>query len=193
MQKEFDERLCRDYPEIFKDRQGDARKTLMCFGFECGDGWYPLLDFLCRSMMNSSRNAQRKVDYIREQLTQDPTQWNDWQKKSYSAEALAEAEKELAQALVDIPVAVQVKEKFGGLRFYVSGGTEAHQDMINMVEALSYRVCEECGSMMDTTTYTMGWHSTLCPTHGQQKYGQDAEHFRNKTGQFAPGEDDEQF
>lgn len=188
MRKDLDEKLCNDYPEIFKERKGNPRETAMCWGFECGDGWYPLLDFLCSSIMNSVRSAQHKVDFYKKTLTEDQSQWNDWQKESYTPEKLLEAEKALEEAKANIPAAIQVKEKFGGLRFYVTGGTDKHYEMISMVEAMSYRVCEECGSMMDTTTYTMNWHSTLCPKHGEEKYGQEAHDYRNKTGRFAQGD-----
>jgi hypothetical protein len=48
MRKELDDKLCSDYPKIFADRNGDMRRTSMCWGFECGDGWYPLVAHLCR-------------------------------------------------------------------------------------------------------------------------------------------------
>lgn len=40
----------------------------------------------------------------------------------------------------------QVKEKFGGLRFYTNGGGENHYEIIAKHERLSYETCEECGS-----------------------------------------------
>ncbi len=48
------------------------------------------------------------------------------------------------------PQAVQVKEKFGGLRFYLAGGTpEIHQkffDQMMAVEQESRSICERCGA-----------------------------------------------
>jgi len=43
-------------------------------------------------------------------------------------------------------VASQVKEKYGGLRFYVQGASAAQHAMIDMAEALSERLCEICGA-----------------------------------------------
>jgi hypothetical protein len=43
-------------------------------------------------------------------------------------------------------VANQVKEKFGGLRFYYSGGDDVIQGMVHMAEHMSYKTCESCGS-----------------------------------------------
>ena len=71
-----------------------------------------------------------------------------------------------------IPVAVQVKEKFGGLRFYVDRATEQHYDFISVAESMSYRTCEECGA--PGKRYTDGWHRTLCDIHAEMDgRGQD--------------------
>lgn len=43
MQRELDEALVRDFPNLYSDRNGDLRTTAMCWGFECGSGWEPLL------------------------------------------------------------------------------------------------------------------------------------------------------
>jgi hypothetical protein len=63
-----------------------------------------------------------------------------------------------------VPVAVQVKEKFGGLRFYVNGGTETQDALIAFAEDMSYRVCEDCGTTKDAKLRRGGWHRTLCST-----------------------------
>ena len=56
--------------------------------------------------------------------------------------------------------AVQVKEKFGGLRFYYHGGDEFISGLVSMAEAMSYKTCEECGSPGKPNNN--GWVSTLC-------------------------------
>ena len=52
MEKELDEKLVKAYPLIFKDRHVDMKETAMCWGFECGDGWYWLIDNLCNSIQS---------------------------------------------------------------------------------------------------------------------------------------------
>ena len=60
--------------------------------------------------------------------------------------------------------AVQVKEKFGGLRFYVSGGIDNYIDgMIELAGDLSYFICEDCGTMRNVSRNIKGWVRTLCP------------------------------
>ena len=46
MKKELDEKLCKDHPKIFANRNGDMQTTAMCWGFECGDGWYDIINNL---------------------------------------------------------------------------------------------------------------------------------------------------
>jgi len=55
----------------------------------------------------------------------------------------------------------QIKEKFGGLRFYYTGGDEFIHGMVTFAESLSYHICERCGSTKNVTQ-TEGWITTLC-------------------------------
>lgn len=55
----------------------------------------------------------------------------------------------------------QVKEKFGGLRFYIGSGTDAIHKRITEAENESYSICERCGK--PGTLYQTGWWKTLCP------------------------------
>jgi len=56
--------------------------------------------------------------------------------------------------------AVQVKEKFGTLRFYMSGETDEMYKLISDAEDASAKTCEYCGK--PGTLHTKGWWSTLC-------------------------------
>ena len=42
-------------------------------------------------------------------------------------------------------VARQLKEKFGGLRFYFRGGSEYSRGMVAMATAFSQNICDQCG------------------------------------------------
>lgn len=123
MKQELDEQLCKKYPKIFQNRNESEKVTAMCWGFECGDGWYWLINQLCEAI-------QGRID--------------------------ANPHLKIHQ-----PVAEQVKEKFGGLRFYVDGADEETYGMIELAEHLSYNICEQCGSTEDIG-YTSGWITTLC-------------------------------
>ncbi len=56
---------------------------------------------------------------------------------------------------------VQVKEKFGGLRFYVDYGTDAIHKRIQLAETISYTVCEGCGKPGSLDRSKL-WVKTLC-------------------------------
>jgi len=57
--------------------------------------------------------------------------------------------------------ATTVKEKFGGLRFYINNGTDKDYELIFQAQRDSYRICESCGST-NQVKQTKGWISTLC-------------------------------
>jgi hypothetical protein len=44
MDQLLDQTLCDHYPHLYQGRRGDPKTTLMCWGFACSNGWYPLLD-----------------------------------------------------------------------------------------------------------------------------------------------------
>ena len=77
---------------------------------------------------------------------------------------------DLCQQLVKIAShtrASQIKEKYGGLRFYVDSTTDAGYDLIDFFEDRSYHICEICGA--DGKRRTSGWHETLCDYHYNNK------------------------
>lgn len=80
--------------------------------------------------------------------------------------------------VVEQVVVEQIKEKFGGLRFYYSGGDEKIQGMVRMAEAWADRSCEECGA--PGTSGGKGWIKTLCPTHRAEADARYKERFPNE-------------
>ena len=57
----------------------------------------------------------------------------------------------------------QVKEKFGGLRFYVENLPEGAYEIIDKYENLSYKTCETCGK--EGVLRKGSWLKTLCDEH----------------------------
>ena len=136
--------------------------TAMCWGFECGDGWYNIIDILCGLLTSDYRQAKSRYDNIKDKVDQVQ---NEWSKKIVTQEMIDEAKAKLDEETLKVPVAVQVKEKFGGLRFYVQAATDKQWSYINFAESMSYRTCEDCGA--PGKTYTDGWHTTLCDIHAE--------------------------
>jgi len=59
---------------------------------------------------------------------------------------------------------LQVKEKFGGLRFYIGYGSKRTFDLIDKAEHDSYTICEVCGEP-GKLREDLGWILTLCDKH----------------------------
>lgn len=125
MNPQLDNQLCKLYPEIFAQRTMHPNETLMCWGFECGDGWYNLLDNLCYAIMDHCDSTGERI-----------------------------------------PECVQVKEKFGTLRFYIdySSSNEVWH-LIHQAEQTSAHTCEVCGE--PGTLRGGGWLKTLCDLHSE--------------------------
>ena len=66
----------------------------------------------------------------------------------------------------NVPFAIQVKEKFGTLRFYMSSETEAMSKAILEAERRSAVTCEVCGE--PGKPRDGGWASTLCDLHARK-------------------------
>lgn len=56
--------------------------------------------------------------------------------------------------------ALQIKEKFGSLRFYTVGGDDYIHGIIATVESLSSKICEDCGDLGEL--HSEGWWVTQC-------------------------------
>ena len=61
----------------------------------------------------------------------------------------------------------QIKEKFGGLRFYYSGGDDEISGMVRMAEVWAGNSCEECGAPGESRQG--GWIKTLCDHHEAER------------------------
>ena len=69
----------------------------------------------------------------------------------------------------------QIKEKFGGLRFYYDGGDDEISGMVRMAEAWADVACEECGAI--GTLRSGGWIKTLCDHHEAERQQRMKERF----------------
>lgn len=171
MRKELDEELCRKYPLIFADRNKPMNETAMCWGFDCGDGWFNIIDVLCGMLYSDYQHAKVKYETTKEWFeTLGHVPWN--KEKLITPEEVEDYRLKMVEQEELVPVASQVKEKFGGLRFYVDRAIQKHYGYIDFAENLSYRTCEECGA--PGKLYTDGWHTTLCEHHAKE-FGREQE------------------
>ena len=64
----------------------------------------------------------------------------------------------------------QCKEKFGGLRFYVTGTSDKNWALIRNAEQKSYGVCEATGSEVEVGTWNDGWVQTICHKEALRRF-----------------------
>ena len=74
---------------------------------------------------------------------------------------------ELIERLNELPEVMylmQIKEKFGTLRFYISNETEVASSIIEEYEIYSGHICEVCGEFYTSKNRDIGghWYKTLC-------------------------------
>ena len=139
MKKELQDKLFKKYPKIFRQKDLPSTETCMCWGITCGDGWYDIIDALCASIKNHIEwvNEHKRLHSLAQPKRLIPTKTNK-----------------------TICEAAQVKEKFGGLRFYIDGGNKYIEGLIAMSEAISYKTCEYCG--FPGKPLTNKWIRTTC-------------------------------
>lgn len=63
-----------------------------------------------------------------------------------------------------------IKEKFGGLRFYIGNGADEMWEVLDEAELESLKTCEICGKPGLPSAWGFWWIKTLCPTHGIEHY-----------------------
>ena len=139
MKQELDALLCEKYPKMMVNRNKDMKETCMCWGFECGDGWFNILDQLMS-------NIQHHIDWNNKNFEKGYTQY-----------------KQVSQVTLD-----QVKEKFGTLRFYYTGGDDEISGMVRMADSMSGVTCEECGNPGQSRGG--GWIYTACDAHTKPEH-----------------------
>lgn len=139
MDPKYEKELITKYPFIFQDSGKPPTESLMCFGIECSDGWFKLLDKLMGNLAEVYRLSGIKT------------------------------------------VAVQIKSKFGGLRFYTREESTREslseedgkfwitviENFITLAEIESDSTCEICGES-SAKHHGRGWTITLCSKHRDQ-------------------------
>lgn len=105
-------------------------------GLCIGEGWWPIIDALCNQIHH----------YVK---------WKNEQRDKYNRGDGCP------------PVVIeQIKEKFGGLRFYYQGGNDMIDGMVRMAESWAARHCEVCGK--PGKSRDGGWIRTLCDEHANK-------------------------
>jgi len=174
MKQELDKLLCEKYPKMMVNRNKDMKETCMCWGFECGDGWFNILDQLMGNIQHhidwkekqragaikyNEMATQAKAgnfDLFEEDMKALP---NDEYKEKRLAEIVAGDFRQVPELIPQVTLD-QVKEKFGTLRFYYSGGDDYISGMVSLAESMTGVTCESCGNIGERRGG--GWVHTYC-------------------------------
>jgi len=70
MRGELQQQLFDKYPAIFRQRNLPPQETTMCWGIECGDGWFTIIDTLCDwlTKMRVFTGAQVEAEQVKEKF-----------------------------------------------------------------------------------------------------------------------------
>ena len=129
------------YPNLFQNRLKSPMESCLSFGIECNLGWYEILSSLCWMIKQHEDNKNWRKKYLEKN---NPEKLKD--------------EPEYFPVKFD-----QIKEKYGTLRVYFSGGDEYVEGLVSMAEEISGKTCEVCGNKGESTKG--GWISVLCEAH----------------------------
>lgn len=173
--EEFEKHMAEKYPRYF----GEGKRY---GGFAIGKGWYPIIEALVdqidhytkwqrRMRANDLRKLRAKNKGMEALIkfmagkNHTPSDW-DIERAEDAMENDIKVQPKVEWIHVE-----QIKEKFGGLRFYYQGGNEHISGMVTMAEVWAGRSCETCGNV--GLRRSGGWVRTLCDIH-------EAEIQRNK-------------
>lgn len=140
------EDIIEKYPKIFENYAGNPGH---CNWYGVPEGWLPIIHDLCGSIQDYIDYTSRSYDnpdYIEGKLydKNDSTTWKYLQKNPEQV------------------TCTQMKEKFGGLRFYSNNEDDNVMGMIRMAEYLCDHTCQECGTRESVGIITKGWITTIC-------------------------------
>ena len=158
MKEELDKKLVKAFPLLYADRHASMQTSAMCWGFP-GDGWFELIwglssklepiiqKFIADNPNLICSNCECRKDKHYASKTKSPG-------KCLAIHIDPSSKEEppgnyracfCGTYTGNYPRASQVKEKFGGLRFYMTTGSREIRDLIGKAEKLSFQTCEECG------------------------------------------------
>ena len=147
--EQFAKHMAEKFPRYFGDecRYG---------GFAIGEGWYHIIESLVgqidhytkwrRNMRAYDLRLNRAKKKGRDALLQFYTKGKrptDWDQER--VDEMMQEDRPITPKVEWIRVA-QIKEKFGGLRFYYDGGDDQISGMVTMAESWADSSCEKCGT-----------------------------------------------
>lgn len=121
-------------------------------GFAIGAGWWHIVETLCGEIHSYTEWKNNTRKHLLENNPHNVT-----------------IPEEVPQVVIE-----QIKEKFGGLRFYYQGGNDYISGLVTMAEHWAGHTCEECGK--PGRSRNGGWIKTLCDEHEAERQARYERH-----------------
>lgn len=166
---EFLKRLETSYPH--------AMRNVYC-GVSIDEGWYHIVERLVAQMRHHikwkrerrardlllNRAIKRGRDAVMQHVTKGkvPSMFDEERVDEYMAAGPVEPTPRVNHIEIH-----QIKEKFGGLRFYFQGGDEYCRGLEVMAEEWAANTCEVCGER--GSVRGGGWMKSLCDEHEAER------------------------
>ena len=168
MSPELEHKLIEKYPKLFKNVNKSPKETLICFGCECGDGWYNILDNLCGFIVH----IQECHSYF---LTKKDGKCIDFHCPDVVFDQIKEKYGTLRvywhfDSSYYNELAAQLKDT-ESLDSYINRYSEMIESVISFCEYLSSKTCEVTGK--PGKLYSKGWCVTLCKEEAIKRFGFD--------------------
>ena len=138
MDAELQNILYDKYPNLFSNKDKGIKVSCMAWGCEVGNGWFDILSPLCFMIKQHENNIRWNREYLEKNNPEKLKELDEYHPVKFD----------------------QIKEKFGGLRIYFSGGDDYVEGLVSMAESFSYKICEVCGDRGSPNEG--GWITTLC-------------------------------
>ena len=141
MRKELEDILYEASPVFYRERILPAEETLMCYGFECGDGWFePLLVFSREARRINKLASKHHICFVASQVKEKFGEiWVYWHMRHIPDFSEANTDEEYVKEL-----SVMMDDAFSALSMRC------------------WNTCEKCGSVLDISSTTIGRIHRLC-------------------------------
>jgi hypothetical protein len=180
----FEEYLKEKYPDLFYKKE-DGSLECPC-GAWVPEGWETIIDELCGAITSYTKGQYQSERVITSKMYyfwQGCYKFLDWNHKQfvklfpscnkweYNKPFIIFFDKFRNRSYKYVtfnkvyppPVKIdQIKEKFGGMRFYYSGGDKKVDGMVTFASYLTSKTCEVSGEKGELCS-NRGWYKTLSP------------------------------
>lgn len=148
MDKKLQNKLFKKYSKIFRQKDLPMSQTALCWGIDCPDSWYLLIDKLCEKIQSFIKSNKLPFQIEATQV-----------KSKFGGLRFYNSVKWTKAKITEVEIQ----------KFNIYG--ETIEGMISFAEHLSYSICEECGVFNDTvkSRNINGWWTTLCNECSKKK------------------------